>query len=83
MDKFKQFCADVGKLGTLVFDGSEEYISNEFKRYCRNQETHFENSAPDTPQENETIERIREISVAMARCFLDDACLDKTIENML
>ena len=37
MDKFKQFCADVGKPGILVSDGGGEYISNEFKRYCRNQ----------------------------------------------
>ena len=37
LDKFKQFCADVGKPGTLVSDGGGEYISNEFKRYCRNQ----------------------------------------------
>ena len=77
MDKFKPFRADVGNPGTLVSDGSEKYISNEFKRYWRKQEIHFENSAPDTPQENETIERIRDVSVAMARCFLDDACLDK------
>ena len=43
LDKFKQFCADVGKPGTLVSDGSGEYISNEFKRYCRNQGIRFEN----------------------------------------
>ena len=77
LDKFKQFCADVGKLGTLVSDGGGEYISNEFKRFCRNQEIRFENSAPYTPQENGKIERIWGTSVAMARCFLDNACLDK------
>ena len=39
--KFKQFCADVGKPGNLVSDGGGEYISNEFKRYCRNQGIRF------------------------------------------
>ena len=76
-DKFKQFCADVGKPGTLVSNGGGEYISNEFKRYCGNQGIRFENSAPYTPQENGKIERIWGNSVAMARCFLDNACLDK------
>ena len=58
MDRFKQFSADVGKPGTLVSDGAGEYISNEFKRFCRNQGIRFENSAPYTPQENGKIERI-------------------------
>ena len=57
LDKLKQFCADVGKPGTLVSDGGGEYISNEFKRYYRNQGIRFENSAPYTPQ-NGKIERI-------------------------
>ena len=72
-----KFCADVGKPGTLVSDGGGEYISNEFKRYCRNQGFRFENSALYTPQEIGKIERIWGTSVAMARCFLDIACLDK------
>ena len=42
LDKFKQFCADVGKPGDLVSDGGGEYISNEFKCYCRNQGIRFE-----------------------------------------
>ena len=48
LDKFKQFCADVGKTRTLVSDGGGEYVSKEFKRYCRNQGNRFENSAPYT-----------------------------------
>ena len=76
-DKFKQFCADVGKPGTLVSDGGGEYISNEFKRYCRKQGIRFENPVPYTLQENAKLERIWEASDAMARCFLDNACLDK------
>ena len=75
--KFKEFCAEVGKPGTLVSDGGGEYISKEFKRYCRNKGIRFENSAPNTPQEKGKIERIWGTSVAMARCFLDNACLDK------
>ena len=77
LDKFKQFCADVGKPVTLFSDGGGENISNEFKRYCRNQGIRSENSAPYTPQENGKIERIWGTSVAMARCFLDNACLEK------
>ena len=65
------------KPGTLVSDGGGEHISNEFKRYCRNQGIGFENSAPYIPQENGKIERIWGTSVAMNRCFLDNAGLDK------
>ena len=48
--KFKQYCAEFGKTGTLVSDGGGEYISNEFRRFCRNQGFRFENSAPYTPK---------------------------------
>ena len=37
LDNFKQFCAEDGKPGTLLYDGGGENISNEFKCYCRNQ----------------------------------------------
>ena len=57
LGKFKQFCADLGKLGALVADGEGEYISNEFKRYCKNQGIRFESSAPYYTQENRKIER--------------------------
>ena len=77
LDKIKQFCADVGKPGILVSDGGGEYISKEFKRFCRNQGICFENSAPYIPQENGKIEGIWGTSVAMACCFLDNDCLDK------
>ena len=40
------------KPGTLVSIGGGEYISNEFRRYCRNQGTRFQNTAAYTPQEN-------------------------------
>ena len=79
LDKLKQFCADVGKQGTLVSDGCGEYISNEFKRYCRKQGIRLENSAPYTPQEKGKIERIWGKSLAMARRFLPNACMDKKI----
>ena len=58
-------------------DGGGQFISKEFRRYGRNQGIRFENSAPYTPQENGKIKRIWGTSVAMARCFLDNACLDK------
>ena len=76
LDKFKQFCADIGKPGILVSDRGGEYISKAFNRFCRNQGIHFENSAPYAPQENGKIERIWGTSVVMARCFLDNACVD-------
>ena len=66
-----------GKPGTLVSDGGGEYITNGFRRCCRNQGIRFENSAPYTPQEKGKIERIWGTSVAMACCLLDNACLDK------
>ena len=68
-----------GKPGTLVSDGGGEYITNGFRRCCRNQGIRFENSAPYTPQENGKIERILGTSVAMACCLLDNARLDKKI----
>ena len=55
LDKFKQFCAEVGKRRPLVYDGGGEYISKEFKRYCKNQGIRFENSAPYTPQKMEKL----------------------------
>ena len=61
-DKFKQFCAHIGKPGTLlVSDGSEEYLSNEFKRYCRKRGIRFENSAPYTSQENGKLKEFGEL----------------------
>ena len=77
---FKQFCADVGKRHTLVCDGGGEHISNEFKRYCRNQWIRFERSAPCTPEEIGKIERIWGTSVAMTHCFLENACLEKILD---
>ena len=82
LDKFKQFRAAVRKPGTLVSDGGGEYISNVFKHYCRNQGVRFENSAPYTPEENGKVEKNWGISVAMVRCFLDNACMDKNIGRM-
>ena len=81
LDNFEQFCAYVGKPGTLVSDGGGEYISDEFKRYCRNQGIRFENSAPYTPQENGKIEKTWGISVAMALCF-SQRLIEKKILNV-
>ena len=79
LDKFKQFCADIGKPGTLVWDGGGEYISNEFKRYCRNQGIRFENSAPYTPQENGKFETILRNFSCYGSLFLRQRLLGQKI----
>ena len=50
LEKFQQFCADVGQPLTLVSDGAKEYISNDLKKFTRLKGIKLENSAPYTPQ---------------------------------
>ena len=58
LEKFQQFCADVGQPLTLVSDGAKEYISSDFKKFARLKGIRLENSAAYAPQENGKIEKI-------------------------
>ena len=69
LDNIKLFCADVGKPGNLVSDGGNENISNELKRYYRNQGIHFENSAPNTRQKIENLKEFRELLLLWLAVF--------------
>ena len=61
MDKFIEFCVDVGKPGPSVSNGVAESISNQIKCYCRNQGFRFENSALYTPQKKEKLKEFWEL----------------------
>ena len=83
LDKFKKFCADVGKPGLLVSDGGREYISNEFKHYCWNQGIHFENSALYTPQENGKFKVFGELLLLWLALSWITLAWTKNIEDLL
>ncbi len=78
LEKFQQFCADLGKPQTLVSDGAKEFLSNEFKKFCRTYSIRQEVSAPYTPEENGKIERLWQTTVNMARCMIDRANMSKS-----
>ena len=73
LEKFQQFCADVGQPSTLLSDGAKEYIANDFKMFARLKGIGLETSAAYTPQENGKIEKIWDIIVGTARCLGDQA----------
>ena len=39
LEKFQQFCADVGQPLTSVSDGAKEHIANDFKKFARLKES--------------------------------------------
>ena len=52
LEKFQQFCADVGQPLPLLSDGAKEYITNDFKKFARLKGIRLEISAAYAPQEN-------------------------------
>ena len=77
IEKVEQLFADIGQPGTLVCDGAGENVSNDIKQLCRRKGFRLEFLAPYTPQENENVERNWGTITPMARCLLEQACLDK------
>ena len=77
LEKFQQFCADVGQPLTLVSDGAKEYISSDFKKFARLKGIRLGNSAAYTLQENGQIEKLWDVTVGTARCLGDQASLEK------
>ena len=66
LEKFQQFCADVGQPLTLVSNGAKEYIANDFKMFARLKGIRFENSPAYTPQENGKIEKLWDVTIGTA-----------------
>ena len=58
LGKFQDFCADIGKPMLMVLDGAEEFVSSNFKSFCRMEGTRRETSAHRTPQWK--MERLKE-----------------------
>ena len=77
LEKFQQFCSDIGNPRMVVSDGAKEFTSSEFRSFCRKRGIRHETSAPYTPEENGTIERVWGTVVGMTRCMLDNARLGK------
>ena len=77
LEKFQQFCSDIGNPRMVVSDGAKEFTSSEFRSLCRKRGIRHETSAPYTPEENGKIERVWGTVVGMTRCMLDKARLGK------
>ena len=77
LEKFQQFCSDIGNPRMVVSDGAKEFTSSEFRSFCRKRGIRHETSAPYTPEENGKIERVWGTVVGMTRCMLDNARLGK------
>ena len=76
--KLERFISDVGFPQTLVSDGAEEFIGQDFKRVYRKQKMKLETSAPYTPQQNGKLERLWGTITPMTHCMICDANLSKT-----
>ena len=50
LDEFKQFCSDLGKPGTIVNVGAEQFVSRDFQSFYREQGISCEISAFYTPE---------------------------------
>ena len=77
LEKFQQFCSDIGNPRMVVSDGAKEFTSSEFRSFCRKRGIRHETSAPYTPEENGKIEGVWGTVVGMTRCMLDNARLGK------
>ena len=74
-EKFKDYKVKVEnftrlKIKTLRNDRGGEYLSNEFKKFCRNNGIRHELTARHTPQQNGVCERQNRTIMEMARCLL-------------
>ena len=76
IEKVRQFFADIGKPGTLVCDGADEFNSNEIKQLCIKQGVRLELSAPYTPEESGKVERNWGTITQKARCLIEQSRLD-------
>ena len=73
----KQFIADYGKPKTIASDNPKEFKFGKFKQFCLDNAIRTEFSAPYTPEENGKIERTWGSVMAITRCLLQTASMEK------
>ena len=78
LDKFKEFVAECGTPERLRTDNGGEYISNEFKEYCKEQKTFHEFTVPYNPNQNGLAERYWRTSMDAAHTLLHESKLPKS-----
>jgi transposase InsO family protein len=82
LEHFKQFTAMVeathGPIQHLRSDNGGEYISQQFRSFCKDKGIQRQLTVPYTPQQNGVSERSNGTLLDMARAMLLDAGLDKT-----
>ena len=86
LDKLKEYRADISgltrgqyKVGGLHSDNGGEFISREFKRYCKRKGIRQTYTAPRAPQQNGVAERSNRTVLDMARCMRLESGLDKEL----
>ena len=52
LEKYLQFCSDIGNPRMVVSDGAKDFTSSDFRSFCRKSGMRQETSAPYTPEEN-------------------------------
>ena len=77
LEKFQDFFADIGKPKLIVSDGAKEFVSSDFKSFCRKESIRCETSASYTPEKNGKIEGTPGTVIGMRRCMLDQSGLSK------
>ena len=88
LSKFKQYLEDMSgmlkgaKVVRLHSDGGGEFMSEEFKSFCKSKGIHQTNSSPRTPEQNGLAERSNRTVLDMARSMRVDAGLDKEMWAM-
>ena len=79
LEKFKQFRADVQKLGFMIqcirTDNGGEFISKVFKQFCKDNGIRQEWTIPYTPQQNGVAERTWRTLFEMTRSMLKESNL--------
>jgi hypothetical protein len=73
---FKDFCVRVGKPRRLRVDNGGEFVSGEFKLWCREQGILMEETMPYTPEQNGLMERNWRTLMNATRAQLREAKLD-------
>lgn len=81
--KFKQYEAQVTakfgmKISRFRCDNGGEYVSHEFKNFCKEKGILIEYNIPRNPEQNGVSERFNRTLLNMVRCLLLDSNMDKT-----
>lgn len=71
---FNRFGRDIVRLRV---DNGGEYVSHDFKSFCRSKGTQIEYTVPRNPSQNGIAERMNRTITEMSRCLLFDSNLDK------